>query len=474
MVQFRRKIAPYLFVNSVIVLFTLVRQQRLLLRHGALEHLHRVQVREALERRLRLARRVQAAAREGAHGGDRGGGGVRPRASSIRRRARACATRAAAQGRRANGAARRSRPASTVAVAGACVVRRDAAQPAPPGDRVRQALSDRDEILRRAQRPAQVAARAARRRGALGDGARRQGAGARARLRRGRAAGSRRRRATQLEGEITTLENAANPLERGSEDRVRRLAYLKRQRRALVDAAQRKDALSAKLETCALALQNMRFDLMRLGASPQMHQHITSLANQAMKLTENVDDALFVADEMGRADSRAVRRRRDAPRSAGDRSPARPPRRRGRHPVPRRRGDRARRHGRRLSRRATCGSTGASRSRCCLPSSRSTPTCASASSARRRPSAQLAHPGIVPIYTVDEAEGLVFFVMALVDGETLGERLLRERRLAAGQVRRILHRRRRRARLRACTRRGASRHQAGQHHARARAPGAPW
>jgi serine/threonine-protein kinase len=108
----------------------------------------------------------------------------------------------------------------------------------------------------------------------------------------------------QLEGEIRTLENAANPLERGSEDRVRRLAYLKRQRRALVDAAQRKDALSAKLETCALALQNMRFDLMRLGASPQMHQHITSLANQAMKLTENVDDALFVADEMGRVGSR--------------------------------------------------------------------------------------------------------------------------------------------------------------------------
>lgn len=53
-------------------------------------------------------------------------------------------------------------------------------------------------------------------------------------------------------------------------------------------------------------------------------------------------------------------------------------------------------------------------------------------------SAQLAHPGIVPIYMVDEAEGLVFFVMALVDGETLGERLLRERILPAEQVRRIL------------------------------------
>jgi serine/threonine protein kinase len=53
-------------------------------------------------------------------------------------------------------------------------------------------------------------------------------------------------------------------------------------------------------------------------------------------------------------------------------------------------------------------------------------------------SAQLAHPGIVPIYMVHEAEGLVFFIMALVEGETLGERLARERRLPVDQVRRIL------------------------------------
>ncbi|MEP6731496.1 MAG: serine/threonine-protein kinase [bacterium] len=110
----------------------------------------------------------------------------------------------------------------------------------------------------------------------------------------------------QLENEISTLENAANPLERGSEDRVRRLAYLKRQRRALVDADTRRQSLSSKLETCALALQNMRFDLMRLGASPQMHQHITGLANQAMILAENVDEALYVADEMGRLGSRTT------------------------------------------------------------------------------------------------------------------------------------------------------------------------
>jgi serine/threonine-protein kinase len=38
-------------------------------------------------------------------------------------------------------------------------------------------------------------------------------------------------------------------------------------------------------------------------------------------------------------------------------------------------------------------------------------------------SAQLSHPNIVPIFTVDEREGLVFFVMAFIDGQTLAQRL---------------------------------------------------
>src|SRR5262245_45274367 len=37
--------------------------------------------------------------------------------------------------------------------------------------------------------------------------------------------------------------------------------------------------------------------------------------------------------------------------------------------------------------------------------------------------AQLSHPNIVPIHHVDEAGEFVFFVMAFIDGETLGERL---------------------------------------------------
>ena len=42
--------------------------------------------------------------------------------------------------------------------------------------------------------------------------------------------------------------------------------------------------------------------------------------------------------------------------------------------------------------------------------------------------AQLSHPNIVPIYTVDDKDGgsLVYFVMAFIDGESLGVRLARE------------------------------------------------
>src|SRR5579872_3651689 len=43
--------------------------------------------------------------------------------------------------------------------------------------------------------------------------------------------------------------------------------------------------------------------------------------------------------------------------------------------------------------------------------------------AEARLAASLSHPHIVPIYRVGEARGFVFFVMAYVKGETLGERL---------------------------------------------------
>src|SRR3712207_4706345 len=52
--------------------------------------------------------------------------------------------------------------------------------------------------------------------------------------------------------------------------------------------------------------------------------------------------------------------------------------------------------------------------------------------------AGLSHPNIVPIYSVDERDGLVYFVMAYIEGETLGERMKARGPLPADEVRRIL------------------------------------
>ncbi len=53
--------------------------------------------------------------------------------------------------------------------------------------------------------------------------------------------------------------------------------------------------------------------------------------------------------------------------------------------------------------------------------------------------AQLRHPNVMPIYTVGEGEGLAYFVMPLVRGDTLGQRIRRDGRLPIALVQRIVH-----------------------------------
>ncbi len=55
-----------------------------------------------------------------------------------------------------------------------------------------------------------------------------------------------------------------------------------------------------------------------------------------------------------------------------------------------------------------------------------------------RTAARLSHPNIVPIHAVEEQGELVFFVMGLVDGETLGQRVRRGGPLPAGDLMRIV------------------------------------
>jgi predicted Ser/Thr protein kinase/drug/metabolite transporter (DMT)-like permease len=55
-----------------------------------------------------------------------------------------------------------------------------------------------------------------------------------------------------------------------------------------------------------------------------------------------------------------------------------------------------------------------------------------------RTAARLSHPNIVPLHAFGEHEGMLYYVMGYVDGESLAERLLREGRLAEPESRRIL------------------------------------
>jgi serine/threonine-protein kinase len=161
-------------------------------------------------------------------------------------------------------------------------------------DRVRRAEMDRDEIIRLLDRmPAAERSRipdVGRSADALCDKVKHLALALSDLDRTGVASG-----ADQIEAEIARLENDANPLdERASDERVRRLAFLKRQRRAVADVSSKRGAVAAKLETCMVALENIKFDLIRLNAGSQTPQHITSLAMDALNLADSVDSALYV------------------------------------------------------------------------------------------------------------------------------------------------------------------------------------
>jgi serine/threonine protein kinase len=113
-----------------------------------------------------------------------------------------------------------------------------------------------------------------------------------------------------MDREIATLEAQANPLDvQASESRVRRLATLKRQRRATGEFEKRRVELSAKLESCAIALQNLKYDMLRLKAGNQSWQHVTSVAEQAMALAREVDSQIYVGDQMNKLDRDKTARR---------------------------------------------------------------------------------------------------------------------------------------------------------------------
>ena len=77
--------------------------------------------------------------------------------------------------------------------------------------------------------------------------------------------------------------------------------------------------------------------------------------------------------------------------------------------------------------------------------------------------ANLQHPHILPLFDSGEADGFLFYVMPYVEGETLRDKLDREKQLGVDEAVRIATRGGRRARLRAPARRHPPGHQAGEH-----------
>jgi serine/threonine protein kinase len=100
-----------------------------------------------------------------------------------------------------------------------------------------------------------------------------------------------------VEKEISTLESQANPLDyRASEDRVRRLAMLRRQRRALAEVARKKREAQEKLDSCRHLLRSMRLELVRfrtggLNAQPTGLTMVTQQAQSVVREMGYLSDA---------------------------------------------------------------------------------------------------------------------------------------------------------------------------------------
>ncbi len=103
----------------------------------------------------------------------------------------------------------------------------------------------------------------------------------------------------RVETEIAALEAQANPLDKtGSDMRVRRLARLRRERRSLSDGQERLNARRAQFESCRLALENVRLDLVRLRTGHGSVQNVTLVAEQALIMAREVDIAVQAAAEV--------------------------------------------------------------------------------------------------------------------------------------------------------------------------------
>jgi hypothetical protein len=93
---------------------------------------------------------------------------------------------------------------------------------------------------------------------------------------------------------------AALSREPDDEERTRRLALLERQEKAIRDLGGRRDQIAGQFESCCLAMQNVRFDLLRLRSADAAAAlgDLTMATQQARALSRDVDNAIVAASEI--------------------------------------------------------------------------------------------------------------------------------------------------------------------------------
>ena len=104
------------------------------------------------------------------------------------------------------------------------------------------------------------------------------------------------------EAALTRLEDRIEAVKRHEEgtERERQLSLLERQRQALGDLLTRRRRVEEQIESCVMAMQNVRFDLLRLRSAgvAAVLSDLTNATQQARALSRDVDHAIAAADEI--------------------------------------------------------------------------------------------------------------------------------------------------------------------------------
>jgi len=102
----------------------------------------------------------------------------------------------------------------------------------------------------------------------------------------------------QIDRRLADLsQQAADP------EQARRVGLLERQRQTIVDLRERRGQIASHLESCVLAMQNVRFDLLRLRSAgvAAVLGDLTQATQQAKALSRDVDNAIAAAGEIREA-----------------------------------------------------------------------------------------------------------------------------------------------------------------------------